>query len=115
VSATHAGGPHDEEFSLSVKIFFSVEGGPDNPNANARCPGSNAICNRVFKPVMEQLGFTAGPDWMPYFSSAGQMLIVEAFYREFKRADNAILAPYISPLLTRFDEYSWCAKPSLVS
>jgi hypothetical protein len=114
VSATHAGGPQDEDFSLSVKIFFSVEGGPDNPSANARCYRLKRFVHRVFEPIIQQLGFIAGPDWMPYLYSAGQLVVVEAFYREFKRADNPILASYIGPFLSQFDEHLASFKDTLV-
>src|SRR5260370_13131305 len=51
VSATHAGGgPPDEEFSLSVKIFFSVEGAPDDSNANAPCFRLQKYIRRIFQP-----------------------------------------------------------------
>jgi TIR domain len=104
VSATHAGGRHNEDFSLSVKIFFSVQGEPESPTANARCFRIKRYVRRIFQPIAEPAGFTSGADFAPFFYTEGKLLCIEAFYRQFSREDDPVLAEYINPFVTRYQE-----------
>jgi len=100
--ALHAGGPHDEEFSLSIKVQYTLTGQGTDPPVIAKYKRTRDYVRRVLQPVAQELGFEFGPDWTPFFQAEGKIFCIEACYRDYTRAENPVIAHAIAPFLAQY-------------
>jgi hypothetical protein len=114
ISATHAGGRHNEEFTLSIKISFSIPGDQNSDSATGKCLRLKDYVRRSFHSLVEESGFHAVPDWIPYFQGNGQIHALEAYYRDYTREENPILAVAVIPFIKHFEERLASFKDTLL-
>ncbi len=108
LSVLHAGGPgRAGEYSLSVKVFFAVPGSPNDATATAKGSRMTQYVRRIFEKPMQERAFRLGPEWVPFFYDAGQLLYVEAFYKDYHPwEENPSVAREVGPFVAQFDELS---------
>jgi hypothetical protein len=102
-SATHGGGPGNEDFMVFVNVTFSWDAEPLDPAAHRVCDRRFRHIRRTFRPLVDA-GILADGEGenadRRYFSGAWfcQML----YSATFTRADNPMLAEFLAPVVERF-------------
>lgn len=105
ISATHAGGPGNEDFTLFVHVTFRVPGDADNEAAVKTCLRRNKHIKQFFADTAQMLGLKDGPGWAPYMD-AGEYLLSNVLYsRTYTRTENPVLREVIEPLVARFNDF----------
>jgi hypothetical protein len=102
VTALHAGGPHNEEFSLSIKVSYTLTGQGTDPLVIAKYKRTRDYARRVLQPIAQDHGFEFGPDWTPFLQAEDRIYCMEACYRHYTRAENPVIAHAIAPFLAQY-------------
>jgi hypothetical protein len=105
ISATNAGGPHNEQFALNFHVNFNVVSYSQSQEAVNTCSRRRGRVRRYFSDLAVQLQLTTGPDVFPFFDLGDSLHSIVGFSREFKREENPILRDVIQPFVTRFTEF----------
>ena len=102
-TATHAGGPHNEEFSLFVHVTYRVPGSSDDPIATNACTRRNRHIRRFFAATAATLGVRDGLNATPFMAGPGCLYGGVLFSRYFERADAPILGDYAHPFIATYE------------
>lgn len=100
--ALHAGGPHNEDFSLSLKVTYKLKGQGTDPLVIAKYKRTRDYIRRVLRPVAQEHGFDFGPDAIPFFQGEGEVYCIEACYRACTPSENPVIAQAVAPFLARY-------------
>jgi TIR domain len=103
ISATHAGGPNNEEFFIHIHVYFVVPGNSEDPHAVALCNRRRHHIRRFFRDPAGQLNFrmVAAP-----FTDWGRTLYSGIlFSRYFEREENPVLREIIQPFVIQFEQF----------
>jgi hypothetical protein len=111
--ATHAGGPHNEEFMLFIHVHFHEPGDWADPNAVRAIMRRSRHIRRFFRSIAERLGLSDGPEFTPGFAANNVLLGDVLFSRTFKRSDNPMLADYANAFNEHFTEFLAAKNPHL--
>jgi hypothetical protein len=113
ITATHAGGPHNEQFSLSVQVHFQVLGNGQDPQVVGACNRRRRHVRRFFRDVAALLQLHSGPDIVPFYEMDAGLYCIVAFWRDFERAEDPMLLDMVQPFVTRFVELLKAKDPLL--
>jgi len=111
--ATHAGGPHNEEFMLYIHVHFHEPGDWSQPDAVRAVMRRRQHIRRFFRGIATQLGLSDGPDITPAFAGNSVLLGDVLFSRTFTRFDNPILADYAKAFSDHFNAFLVAKNPHL--
>ncbi len=113
ITATHAGGPTDEFFTLNLHVTFHVQGHPDDDTAVKTCRRKSKHIKRFFWKLADVLALKDGPDWVPFFVHDSALYQDILFSRTFSRSENPVLIAFIEPFVARFTELLKSKNPLL--
>lgn len=105
VDATHAGGPHNEDFWVSIQVNFEVAGNSEDSQAVSACNRRRRHVRLFFREVAAQLKFSGGPDPLPVTDLGDRLYCLVSFSRHFKRDEAPVLVDVIQPFVARFSEF----------
>jgi len=111
ISATHGGGPHNEEFWISIHVNFEVPGNSENPQAVSICHRRRRHVRRFFRDTAALLEFTSGPDAMPFTDWGDRLYSIVGFTRYFTRSQDPVLFDIIQPFIARLPEFLTAKDP----
>ncbi len=113
ITARHAGGPHNEEFTLIFHVTFQLPGAPTAIAAVQTVNRRLQTVKRCFRETAAALGLRLGPEWVPFFANEGMLHGDVSFYRDFQRSDDPVLADTVAPFVVRFNELLSTKDPLL--
>lgn len=102
VSATHGGGPHNEDFTLFLHVSFRQRGEAHDTSARAACDRKLARIRRNFYTFVEGGIVTDGDGDEHRTRWDGEWLCQILYSRSFSREENPQLAEFIDPFVKRF-------------
>jgi len=104
--ALHAGGPHNEEFTLSVKVSFTISGVVDDPQLIRKYKRTRDYIQRTLEPAVNAQGFHFSPASIPFFEYNDGVYCIVACYRNYTRDENPKLAGVFEPFVERCQSLS---------
>jgi hypothetical protein len=103
ITATHAGGPHHEEFYLNFHVNFWQPGGADDPSAIAACTRKLHRIKRCFREFVESGLLDDGDGDEPRSRFRGKWYCGVLYSAAFTRQDNPRLTDLVHPFVDRFE------------
>lgn len=105
VSATHGGGPVNEDFTVMVHVGFLVPGDAKDVTARRLCERRSGRVQRVFRPLVANGSLDdadGGNDRRTYYN--GKWFCDVLYSASFTRDENPELSTFLRPVVDRFQE-----------
>lgn len=102
ITATHAGGPTDEEFFLNFHVNFWQEGDAQDSIAIARCTRRIRRIQRCFRDFVEPGVLSDGDGEAPRSRFDNKWYCGVLYSASFTRTHNPLLGPLVHPFVERF-------------
>jgi hypothetical protein len=97
--ALHAGGPDNEEFTVSVKVVFTVPGVVTDPLVIRKYKRIKGFIHQALAPAVSAQGFRFSPAGIPFFEINEGLYCIEGCHRDYTREENPTLAAVLQPIL----------------